>query len=212
MITNMIDKARSELVSRPLVAIDIILEIFSEIKWPSMADHINELLTIFSQAILRSEKINEELWIDNPIAGLFNRDLGQHTRQFIGVCLLRLLSSNEGCFNYADLGIKAFSLFDDVFSESLYPLLKLDKGHQTYEKRRKLKDVVLLTENELSNTISSLNSLEMLSRPIFRQRFMQSVMNNKSKEVIWPFLPRGPLDIWLAEVFDAAENYLLTSA
>ena len=208
MIKAIVDRAKSEIVSRPLVAIDIILEAFAEIKREGTPFPTPELLTSFSQAVLESERVKKELWADDPVAGLFNRELSQNTRRFISVCLLRLLSSNDECYDLADFSIKAFTLFNDVLSEDLYPLLRIDRGDQTYEKQRKLKDVVSLTENELSNIILSLNSLEVLSRPLFRQRFMQSLMNNKSRVVIWPFLPRRPLDVWLAEVFDAAENYL----
>lgn len=207
MTDNIIDKAKAELNSRPIVAIDYLLEAFIRVRQGNTSFQISELLNLFCQAVLKSEGISEEFLVNSPTAHIFDKDLSQTNQRFIGVCLLRLLSANEKCFGLeGDFRIKAFRLFDDVFSSDLYPKLGIDIKQQTYEKEKRLKDFVSIIEKELSTTILSMNSLEMLHN--FRQSLMQKINSQLFKTILWPFLPRHLLDIRMKEVFVTIDEYL----
>lgn len=208
MSDNTIDKVRDEISSRPLVAIDIILEELAELKRRDSSENISEFLILLSQAILTGEGISRELWMEDPVDGLFNRELSGKERRFIGICLLRLLAANDDYFKQVNFSIKVFSLFDDVLSEDIYPLFNIEKRYQTYEKQSKLKDVVPSAENSLLNIISSLHDLEMFSTAKFREHFMQVLRNKKSKPILNPFLPNDLITARLDEIFGIVENYL----
>jgi len=207
MIKNIIRQAKDELNKRPLVAVDNLIDVFSEAEtMGSSRKEIFDLLNLFCQAVLKSAG---KLWCDDPIAGLFDKSLSPKNQRFVGTCLLRLLSSSNQCFKVDDLRVKPFLLFDKVFSDDLYSQLKIEKKQQVYKKKEALKDAVPQIESELSGFISSLKNLDMLSKSKkFRHTFMRKINQPLSKAIIRPFLPEELLNVRLDEVFKVVEEYL----
>jgi hypothetical protein len=201
-------------ITNPLIGIDTILQVLSETNHESHFPHNIEVLRLFSQAILASQKADEETWKDNPSAELFRRELGQQTRHFIGVCFLRLLASCNKCFQAESFHHKAFELLDDVFIADIYKYCNINKNEQTYIKESKLKDVVPSIEREISAVIASLSSFDSLAKPTFRKSFMEVLMYKKAQIIVLPFLPQNSqnaLTLRLNELFSEIEQYLKES-
>jgi hypothetical protein len=195
----------------PMIAIDTILQALSATEHNDHFPHSPEVLNLFKKAVLMSQKadaINEK---NDPGAALFQRELNQQTRHFIGVCFLRLFVSCGSCFQADSSRHKVFELFDDVFGADLYKYCGINKNEQTYIKERKLKDVVPTIEREISTTITSLSNIESLARSAFRKTFMEAMMNKKAQVIVLPFLAQdsqNSLTLRLNEIFSSIEHYL----
>lgn len=194
---------------RPILVMERMLARLSKIRHREVATRVFTPLTRFCEAILKSCNIDDNLWKDDPINGLFNDKFSRHDKRFIAICLLRLLNNNDKPFEKEGFRVKTFKLFDEMFSSDIYPRLDVNPKEQTYQKRSKLQDSVLRIEKELSELIGSFVNLELLSS--FRQKFMQELKNKMSKAVLWPFLPRELLKVRLDEVFGVVEDYLKRS-
>ncbi|MFX0198989.1 MAG: AAA family ATPase, partial [Candidatus Hodarchaeota archaeon] len=206
MLKEKTKKAKVELNIRPKVAIDHLLQAFLETRRGDESVN-SDLLNLFCQAVLRSAEVSDSSWADDPIGGLFSQTLNQQTQRFIAICLLRLICANDVCFKAnSKFKIGTFKLFDKVFRDDLYRIVNIKTSEQTYLKESKLKDVVPKIESEVTDVISSLNSLETLSN--FRQIFMQKINSKLSKAVLWPFLPKSLCTVGLDEVFDSVQEYL----
>jgi hypothetical protein len=192
--------------SNSLVAIDALLDDFAKLPGTSKAGKVSTLLKTFAEAILRTEQIEHSLWESDPVNALFNQELPQRHRRFIGVCLIRLLSSSALPFQQDTFHANAFRLFDTVFGEDVYPQISLTIKQQTFEKEGSLKDLARRIESDLSEVLASLTSLEAL--PAFRQSFMRAINGPLSKAILWPFLPRSLLDVRLSELFLTAKEYV----
>jgi hypothetical protein len=192
--------------SQSLVAIDSLLGDFAELPRTSKACAISGLLGSLAAAILRSEEISPSLWGNDPVNGLFDQELTQRNKRFVGVCLIRLLASSGLPFQQNTFHANAYRLFDAVFGEDVYPQLGLTAKQQTFEKEATLKDLAPRIESELSEVLKSLTSLEALQA--FRQSLMRALNAPLSKAILWPFLPRPLLDVRLSELFITAKEYL----
>ncbi len=164
------------------IAIDSLLQTITSTNHTGPSPHTPEMLTLLSQAILRSQNVNEDLWRDDPQSGLFLKQLDFRTRHFIGVCLLRLLNSCDQCFQTDTFRHRTFDLFDETFPNDLYKFYNINKNEQTYAKESKLKDIVPSIEHEISTTISSLSNLDSLTKQTFRKSFMSVVMSPKASD------------------------------
>lgn len=202
MSESIIKKAKEKLNNRPILAIDYLLELFSKAK----KEDTQNLLNLFCQAILKNKGIDEDSWLSDPVEELFNEKIDFSIKKFIGICLLRMLSTNYKYFEDQEYRNKAYRLFDDVFSNDLYPILKIRIKDQTYVKESKLKEVVPKLESEIIDIITSLENLNMLS--IFRNKFMKKIKSDLTKLIIYPFLPKGLIDLRLDEIFKSVEEYI----
>lgn len=192
--------------TNPIVAIDYILEEFSKEKQREISPQISDLLDLFSHALLKSTGIDDNLWRDDPLNGLFDEALSQQNKRFIAICLLRLLDVNDKPFEREGFRVKTFKLFDETLSRDIYQRLNINTKDQTYQKRSKLEGLVSKVENEFSDLISSFDNLNVL--PSFRHSFLQKINDEVSKAILWPFLPRKLVDVPLKEVFKVVEAYL----
>jgi len=195
-----------KLSTNPIVAIDYILEEFSKEKQRKISLQISDLLDLFSQAVLKSTGMDDDLWRDDPLNGLFEKVLLQPNKRFVAICLLRLLGTNDKPFEREDFRVKTFKLFDETLSRDIYRRLEINTKDQTYQKRSKLEGLVAGVENEFSDLISSFENLEVLR--VFRHSFLQKINDQVSKAILWPFLPRRLVDVRLKEVFSLVEAYL----
>ena len=209
-----LDEISQEITATPFKAIDNLLEVIARTNHAGTFPHTPELLTLFSQAVLLSQNVDEHLWKNDPRSGLFLKQLGFQTRHFIGVCLLRLLALCDQCFQADTFRHRVFDLFDDVFVNDLYKSCNINKNDQTYVKESRLKDVVPSVEREISTTISSLSTLDSLAKQTFRKSFMSALMSPKAQIIVLPFLPQisaTPLTVRLNEIFGLVESYLKES-
>jgi hypothetical protein len=188
------------------VAIDYILEEFSKEKQREISPQIPDLLDLFSHALLKSTGIDDNLWRDDPLNGLFDEALSQQNKRFIAICLLRLLDVNDKPFEREDFRVKTFKLFDETLSSDIYQRLNINTKDQTYQKRSKLEGLVSKVENEFSDLTSSFDNLNVLHS--FRHSFLQKINDEVSKAILWPFLPRKLVDVPLKEVFKVVEAYV----
>ena len=206
-----VEEIKKMMAVSPLIAIDKILQVISKTNHESHSNQASELLALFSRAILLYHDVDEDLWQNDTKEGLFQRELSNHTRHFIGVCLLRLLASCDQCFQTDHFRHKVFDLFDDIFINDLYKIENISKNEQTYIKESKLKGIVPSIEREVSTTIASFTSLDSISKPAFRRSFMDVIMSREAQIVILPFLPQdlqNSLTIRLNEIFGSVEQYL----
>lgn len=208
MIAGILEKASLEIENRPLVAIDQVLKAFSDAEKEKISAFRPDLaLKVFVKAI-RFKILGKEadLSKDHSLDTLFSQDFARQDKRFIAICLLRLLCVNNKYFGKkSELYTKTFALFDDVLSEDLYRRLKIETKDQTYKKESKLMDAVPMIESSIRDTMSSLNSLQVLPR--FRRSFMKEINDILSKAIIWPFVPKRLLGIRLDEIFQSVEEY-----
>ena len=172
--------------TNPLIAIDTLLDQIAKLRGASEASAVAGLLKSFCEAILRSEQVNQSFWASDPVYGIFHQELTQRNKRFIGVCLIRLLSSSDLLFQLDAFHANAYRLFDAAFGEDVYRQLGLTTKQQTFEKEARLLTGSPI-ESELSEVLESLTSLEVL--PAFRQSFMRVLNGPLSKAILWPFLP-----------------------
>jgi hypothetical protein len=191
-----------ELNSRPLKSIDLVLAELA--KHSSNSNLRLGLLALMAKAILKAEQVPETQWGDNAIKGLFDQNLSQQNQRFTAICLLRLLSVADDCFDDGTLRVHAFDLFDARL-EDLYKSLKIDPRDQTFEKRSTLKGVTLQVEQEMAQLLGSLTELHQV--PGFRQELMKKLNCPLGKSILGPFLPAQLLAIRLNGVFTALQEY-----
>ena len=118
---------------RPILVLEKMLARLSKIKHEKVPILMSVLLSHFCEAILRSYNIDDNLWKNDPINGIFNDKFSRDVKRFIAICLLRLLNTNDKPFEKEDFRIKAFKLFDEMFSYDIYPSLRIDPKEQTYQ-------------------------------------------------------------------------------
>jgi len=208
MFQDNLGKIKEILGKQPILAIDYALDAVSTEKQSTNDLLQPEIIELFYQAILKSQGINEESGGSKLVLALFNNELSQQKKRFIGICLLRLLNINENLFrNDTALRNKSFNLFDEVFSSDLYKQLNIDIKNQTYEKQSRLKDVVVNLEQEFSSLITSFTSLDSIRD--FRHNFFQKINNRLFKAILIPFLlPELIDDVKLKEIFNSLEDYV----
>ena len=157
MSQDNLGKIKEILGKQPILAIDYALDAVSTKKQSTNDLLQTEIIELFYQAILKSQEINEESGGSKLVLALFNNELSQQKKRFIGICLLRLLNIDESLFgNDATLRNKTFNLFDEVFSNDLYKQLSIDIKDQTYEKQSKLKDIVVGIEQDFAKSAAAL--------------------------------------------------------
>lgn len=207
MNETLIDKAESELGHRPLVSLDNILDYVREIPRNSNSRVLQKVLPIYYEAMLRSAEIDISSY-DRPITyeAIFDQTLNQRVRKVVAVSLLRLLSVNSLPFDHRTFRVKAFTLFDEVFSESLYKFLNIKESDQTFEKQRKLEGSIVEIEEELNSLVIPMNDVIIL--PTIRKKFMQLINGPLCMNIITPFLPRQLLSARLDNIFLLIEEYL----
>src|SRR2546430_1888578 len=115
-------EAKRELQTRPLVAFDHVLRGLAEAHQVNTELSPQGILTLSAEAILGSLGIHPV----SPLDELFSQGMAHANRRFVAGCLLRLLAANNRYFDYGDFRIKAFRLFDEIFSVDLYPQLRID--------------------------------------------------------------------------------------
>ncbi|MFA5145366.1 MAG: ATP-binding protein [Candidatus Omnitrophota bacterium] len=191
------------LQSKPLVVIDRVIEFSLVVP----EEEINPVLELFCDAI--SKKLNlssESEFITKSSETIFEQNLSQENKQFVAICLLRMLSANDK-FLQKDVNFRAnvFKLFDNVFLNEVYIKLGILPSSQTYEKENRLKDLVPVIESELDALLSSFNNMESL--PNFSQRFISIIRSKRAKRIIWPFCPKELLDVRLIGLFRLAKEY-----
>src|SRR5262245_37337650 len=128
--------------SNPLIAIDAILDEFGQLRGTGNGIAVSRLLKSLCDAVLRSQQIDASIWASDSVNGIFRPDLPRQAKRFVGVCLLRLLSSSDLPFEQSNFNTNAYRLFDVVFAEDLYSQRGLEPKHQTFQKAERLKDVV----------------------------------------------------------------------
>ena len=195
-----IEGLETRISSNSLLAIDHALQALSRCDQAETS----ELMALLSEAILT---YLEKPVADDPINGLFDQSLSQRDRRFIAICLIRLLSVSDSCFQQDPrFRIKAYTLFDDVLPEDVYEELGVTPRQQTYQKSMKLRDAAPEAESRMRAVVDSLRGLDRLDE--FRGQFMRSINDPLVKAVIQPFLPQSLLyRSRLDEVFDAVREY-----
>lgn len=201
-----VDEIKKVLDRQPLVAIDDALDAFSShTKETQPKDIINsEVFVIFCQAIFQSKDIK---YVNNSnlVDQLFDKNLTDNQKRFIGICLLRLLNCYVNILD-STIKYKIIELFDEVFAKDLYVQFNIEPKSQTYEKENKLKDIVLNLEAEFKDLIDSLNDLNLIKT--FRNDFTRKLNNKISQAIIWPFSRQLVENVRLTQIFQSIEQYL----
>ncbi len=208
---QLLTRINAELGSRPLVAIDLLLEAFSIHKEGGVSVEDTGLLDLFCRAVLKAENVNEAQWLRDPKSALFDKNLTRKNHRFISVCLLRLLTCNQEPFQ-AQFGSEVIRLFDRTFSTNplnLYDGFHIDITKPKHEKQKLLVEILPAIESELTVLLSSLKSLEAIGS--FQTSFMDQLKVDYSKEILWPFLPKELLEVRLNEIFITIDQYLRES-
>jgi len=136
---------------------------------------------------------------------LFDEKMEANDKRFIAVCMLRVYNANSEIFKELNIERQTFKLFDAVFSKDIYPELKLREDDQTFKKESNLKGVGKAKEKELTNLITSLDNLSLVSE--LRGRLMRLMHGAVAKALFYPFLPRELLSEKLGEIFRLTEEY-----
>ena len=110
---------------------------------------------------------------------LFHRRNSQRKKNFIAVCLLRLLCRNDGAiWNHKEFSQKTFTLFDNQINPiyNRFNITKDDPNHVKLEKFLEIERTVL---TNFRNITSSMVSLETITG--VRERYMSTLNSDLSK-------------------------------
>lgn len=104
----------------------------------------------------------ESLDQNKPLSTLFNLNNSTASKRFIASCMLRIFDKCSDLFwTDQELRLKVVNLFDDVYSERLYSVLKIDKKQNNHEKFpifRSISIDVLRGAEKVKNSIVSLET------------------------------------------------------
>jgi len=193
----------------PLTAIDEILRYLGGCEQDMGSSAGKNLLTLFKESVAETISPPIVSSISDPDLVLFDKNLSQDKKIFVGVCFLRFISIDRTSLSSSSIWHKVFSLFDDAFEENLYKGVSLTPKCQTYEKESKLNLLVPNLEGEFLQLINSFDELEVFSN--FRQEFHKKLNSSVAKTILQPFLATELLGSRLIEVFKSLEDYIVES-
>jgi hypothetical protein len=125
--------------------------------------------------------------IPSPIDHLFAPSLQFWQKEKIAVLLLRLFCAYGDLIGVQEVSSRAPGLFDDVFEDNLYRMAHLDRGKQPYAKIDGLTQLVRGLECEISELVTSLNTLDAL--PAFRAAYLKKINSGLARKVVHLFIP-----------------------
>ncbi len=97
-------------------------------------------------------------------------------------------------------------LIDEALGDDLYPIIKIDRKDQTYDKQDRLTDAFSRLEGELGSIVGSFTSLDLLANS--RNLMMQKFNSALAKAMIWPFVADSPVpSTRLSELFVPVDTY-----
>ena len=111
-------------------------------------------------------------------AVLFHRRNSLRKKNFIAVCLLRLLCRNDGAiWDHKDFSKRTFSLFDDQIN-SIYLRFNITQNHQNHKKLEKLlgcEEAVLANFRNITDSMTSLDTITGV-----REKYMSTLNSDLS--------------------------------
>ena len=122
---------------------------------------------------------------------LFRRRNSLRKRNFIAICLLRLLCRNDAAvWNHKEFSTKTFILFDKQI-DSIYRRCNIAQGDQNHEKLEKLlgtEKTVLANFQDITDSVVSLDTI-----PSVRQKFMSTLSSDFNVLFLEPFVTPSSL-------------------
>ena len=194
---NIIDILKSKQDCSHLSIIDEVILTFKNIKDTTFD---KELLEVLAENIFKHKEIG--LNNQNSINTLFDKSLARNTRDFISICLLRILNNRGNLPKIVE--IEAFKLFDNVLSDSsIYKKRGINERTENYIKESNLKDYIIEIESNLSTlTLSTLRRIDDFNDKDFRNK----INYKENKLIIYHYLPAN-YDSELNSIFSQITKY-----
>lgn len=171
----------------------------------------DDTLSIFENKILLH--IYAETLSESNINSIFDEDISNSNKRFIGICLLRLWSSNDTLFeNDRAYKHKVIKLLDNVFDGNLYRVKEINirTSDQTFEKSNKLKDFVKDLEEKFllikNYNLDSIGSIEG-----FKKLFLSTLKGSELKSIVYYFLPKD-VNSSIDNIFNKIKEYISASS
>ena len=144
---------------------------------------------------------------NKPIQSLFDRKNSTIVKNFISVCLLRVIcNSPDIIWNQNNLRIKTFSLFDEQFQDNIYRVMKINPEDENYTKLSKLQSAenkFLGDFDRINKTIASIDTAIKV-----RKSFMKAINNPLNKQFLANFIEQSIVtDERLGELFECISEY-----
>ena len=140
-------------------------------------------------------------------AVLFHRRNSLRKKNFIAVCLLRLLCRNDGAiWNHKEFSTRTFTLFDNQIN-SAYVRFNITQNHQNHEKLEKLlgsEEAVLANFRNITDSMVSLDTM-----PAVRKKFMSTLNSEINMLFLKQFVIPPSLinDERINQIFATAQAY-----
>lgn len=177
----------------PILRIDELIE-----NSKNLAERTEKIIKLFIQSIKEHLSLSES---DN----LFDSSLTYQFKQFISICLLRLLNKNRNIFKPGEEFYRdAIDFFDETLHE-IYKERNIDKKKQRFEKSQLLEDYVIEIENNVDTNIIKKPDLNHFT--VFEQNYRKALSGKKNKFILIHFLPEG-ISSEIDKLFHSIRDYL----
>lgn len=133
--------------------------------YKEIENHFNKVIAAPNEhnfkLLLQNICISQSLAEDKPQSILFDLDNGISLKSYIASCMLRIIDScSEIFWEDQRLRIKLIKLFDNVYSEVIYKILKLEVSQQAHEKFSIFKSIASSVLAEAVSIEKSIVSME----------------------------------------------------
>lgn len=145
---------------------------------------------------------------ENPIQDLFDRKNSTIAKNFVAVCLLRIIcKSHEIIWERKELRVKSFALFDEQFQADIYRTAKVIPNDENHVKLSKLQSVENLFLEDFSRIVKSIVSIETALK--VRHNYMRAINSPNNRAFITNFIDGSIIsEERLGEIFECLKDYI----
>jgi uncharacterized protein len=209
-----IERARTALEERPVLAADLALSALGATRGHRSAEETQEYLDLMARALIAASRCPVPAGDEDPLKVMLG---DRKCDRLACAALLRLLVFDDDVFSEDRRLLGAPSVFDRVLAKTLYPEAGLSTKDQSFLKRDRLRTLVADHESALIEHVRSLQSMEGMKA--FRPAFGKLFNSKANRSVVLPFLPEGvttqTFDELLAaaqSIFDASDASMIAEA
>ena len=142
----------------------------------------------------------------DTVSELFSLELPLQIQRFSAVWLLRALVDSNAVLDFGNTHRQTAALFDRVFRNDIYHIIKINEKEQTFEKIQSLTDYATGTIHKVRELSRNIGNLSRLNQ---NHRDFQKLFNDKrTSPFLIPLFPRHLVKHEITNLFERIDSYV----